>query len=263
MASLAGAGAGAGACCYSSVLRHEFVRTENLWNLQATVRRSSRSLGSRLRAVCGNAVSSTGRVCESNCRDLSSGIDGSLYLSRLRAEAEGFVRKAAAVAVSTLLTVQMCAEPASARLEGVNKPELLPSEFTEVIDVAGFLTEGQEKRLAEDIRRLEADTGFKLRILAQNYPQTPGLAIKDFWGVDDQTIVFVADPSLGNILNFNIGAMVDLSVPRSFWSRLAGKYGNIFYWRDNGEEAAIEAAVVAIDACLREPIGPRQCAEIC
>lgn len=32
---------------------------------------------------------------------------------------------------------------ASARLEGVSKPELLPKQFTPVIDVAGFLTDGE------------------------------------------------------------------------------------------------------------------------
>ena len=33
-------------------------------------------------------------------------------------------------------------------MEGVNKPELLPQgEFSEVIDVAGFLTPGEEARL--------------------------------------------------------------------------------------------------------------------
>ncbi|OAY70643.1 Thylakoid lumenal 15.0 kDa protein 2, chloroplastic, partial [Ananas comosus] len=138
---------------------------------------------------------------------------------------------------------------------GVNKPELLPKEFTPVIDV------GWEKRLCQEIVDLEKDSGFKLRILAQNYPDTPGLAIKDFWQVDDRTIVFVADPTFGNIINFNIGASVDLDVPRSFWSRLAGKYGNMFYWKEKGEDSSIEAAVAAISHCLREPVGPNNCSE--
>ncbi|NP_001401890.1 thylakoid lumenal 15.0 kDa protein 2, chloroplastic isoform X2 [Glycine soja] len=150
---------------------------------------------------------------------------------------------------------------AEAAKVGVNKPELLPKEFSTVIDVAGFLSDGQEKRLAEEIAALEADTGFKLRVLAQNYPVTPGLAIKDFWQVDDRTVVFVADPTFGNILNFNVGATVDLDVPRSFWNRLAGKYGNIFYWKEKGEDASIEAAVMAISSCLREPVGPNNCSE--
>ncbi|CAN0881169.1 Thylakoid lumenal 15.0 kDa protein 2, chloroplastic [Linum grandiflorum] len=145
---------------------------------------------------------------------------------------------------------------------GVNKPELLPKEFTTVIDVAGFLSDGQEKRLAQEIAEIEKDTGFKLRVLAQNYPDTPGLAIRDFWDVDDRTIVFVADPTFGNILNFNVGASVDLDIPRSFWSRLAGKYGNIFYWKEKGEDASIEAAVMAISSCLSEPVGSNNCSEV-
>ncbi|KAJ4970344.1 hypothetical protein NE237_003443 [Protea cynaroides] len=145
---------------------------------------------------------------------------------------------------------------------GVNKPELLPKEFSVVIDVAGFLSDGQEKRMAQEIANLEKDTGFKLRVLAQNYPETPGLAVKDFWQVDDRTVVFVADPTFGNILNFNVGASVDLEVPRSFWSRLAGKYGNIFYWKEKGEDSSIEAAVMAISNCLREPAGSNSCSEI-
>lgn len=33
----------------------------------------------------------------------------------------------------------------------------------------------QEKRLAQEIAAIEKDTGFKLRVLAQNYPDTPGM----------------------------------------------------------------------------------------
>ena len=132
---------------------------------------------------------------------------------------------------------------AGARLEGVNKPELLPKEYTPVIDVAGFLTPAevgcsftltllilslkgscrlrcefdaiawspsvlgarwarflkaldgesrhahqrvgceacltrnrfaQERRIRNEVENLERDTGVKLRVLAQNYPSTPG-----------------------------------------------------------------------------------------
>lgn len=36
----------------------------------------------------------------------------------------------------------------------------------------------QEKRLAQEIAALENDTGYKLRVLAQNYPDTPGLRFR-------------------------------------------------------------------------------------
>ena len=85
---------------------------------------------------------------------------------------------------------------------------------------------------------------------------------KDYWNVDDNTVVFVADPGLGNILNFSVGSNLDLEVPPSFWTRLAGKYGTKFYWQDNGEEASISNAVSAIDTCLREEPGKLKCSKI-
>jgi hypothetical protein len=63
---------------------------------------------------------------------------------------------------------------AAARLDPVNRPDLLPKEFSTVIDVAGFLTPSEEARLATQVAALERDTGFKLRVLAQSYPETPG-----------------------------------------------------------------------------------------
>lgn len=172
-------------------------------------------------------------------------------------------RTGAAVLSGAVAVALLAAGPAAARLEGVNRPELLPKEANvPVIDVAGFLTASEEKRLISEVTDLEADTGVRVRVLAQNYPETPGLAIRDYWGVDDSFVVLVADPNFGDILNFNIGQGVDLEVPRSFWSRLAGKYGNKFYWQEKGEAASIMNAVSAIDTCLREPQGRAKCATV-
>ncbi|MEW5303892.1 MAG: hypothetical protein WDW36_006543 [Sanguina aurantia] len=134
--------------------------------------------------------------------------------------------------------------------------------MTSVIDVAGFLTPSEEKVIQAEADGIERDLGFKLRVLVQNYPETPGKAIAKYWGVDDRTIVLVADPTFGNILNFNIGTGVDLDVPRNFWNRLEGKYGNKFYWQQKGEANSIMNAVSAIDTCLREEPGRLKCATV-
>ena len=60
--------------------------------------------------------------------------------------------------------------------------------------IARYLTKSEVSKLTAEVNNLQKDTGWKLRVLAQAYPQTPGLAVKDYWGVDDDTIVFVADP---------------------------------------------------------------------
>lgn len=35
----------------------------------------------------------------------------------------------------------------------------------------------QEKRLVTEVTDLEADTGVRVRVLAQNYPETPGVCV--------------------------------------------------------------------------------------
>lgn len=133
----------------------------------------------------------------------------------------------------------------------MNRPDLLPSEQTPVIDLERFLASGEVRRLRERVSDLERRTGFKVRVLTQRFPQTPGLAIRDYWGVDDDTVVMVADYFGGaQLLKFNVGSNVDKLLPPRFWSNLAANYGNKFYTEKNGEAAAIINSVEAIRVCL-------------
>lgn len=124
---------------------------------------------------------------------------------------------------------------ASARLEAVNRPDLLPNEKTNVIQVEKFLTSGQAKRMNEQLTNLERDTGFRVRVLCQAYPTTPGLAIRDYWDLgketqkDDKYIVLVVDQfgGKGNVLNFNVGEGVKFALPNVFWTRLQAKFGTV------------------------------------
>jgi len=184
----------------------------------------------------------------------------------VRMNAEHVSRRDAFTSSAGIATAAVCAalsgspSPVAARLESVNKPELLPTEPGQnVIQVEKFLTSGQQKNIQKLTTSLEKDTGFRLRVLCQAYPRTPGLAITDYWDVgkegakDDKFIVMVVDEfgGKGNALNFNVGDGLKLNLPSIFWTRLQSKYGTIFYIKENGIDLAITSAVEAIVQCLR------------
>ena len=92
-----------------------------------------------------------------------------------------FITSAVMAAASGTFVMAM-PEMASARLDPVNRPDLLPSEpGKNVIQIEKFLTSGQVRRMDELLSNLEKDTGFRLRVLCQSYPNTPGLAVRDYW----------------------------------------------------------------------------------
>ncbi|WP_399318290.1 TPM domain-containing protein [Trichocoleus sp. FACHB-69] len=130
-----------------------------------------------------------------------------------------------------------------------NNPDLLPETPTPVIDLAKALTNIQEEALVKNIEEFEAETGWKLRVLTQ-YDRTPGRAVKDFWGLDDKSILLVADQRGGNILNFNVGDEVYKLMPRTFWIELQTRFGNLYFVRENGEDQSIIQSLESIKGCL-------------
>jgi hypothetical protein len=141
---------------------------------------------------------------------------------------------------------------AAARPEPVDRPDLLPQTYSTVIDLENFLASGEERRLRERLADLETRTAFKLRVLTQRYPETPGRAIKAYWDVDERTVVLVADyfAGGGSLLHFTVGEEVAAILPPRFWSVLTSSLGNRFYVSKNGEGSAILGAVDAIRTCL-------------
>src|SRR4028119_1121430 len=130
-------------------------------------------------------------------------------------------------------------------------PDLLPTTQTPAIDLANFLPALQEEALVNDLENFEAESGWKLRVLTQ-FDRTPGRAVKNFWGLDDKSILLVADSRGGNILNFNVGDDVYQLMPRTFWIELQTRFGNLYYVRENGENQAIIQSLESIKNCLRQ-----------
>jgi hypothetical protein len=130
-----------------------------------------------------------------------------------------------------------------------DNPELLPDHPTPVIDLAKAFTDAQRQTLEQQLENFEADSGWKLRVLTQ-YERTPGLAVKEFWNLDERSLLVVADPRGGNLLNFNVGDALFALMPRTYWVELQTRFGNVYYVRDHGEDGAITDALAAVEGCL-------------
>tara|TARA_Y100001968_G_C19332636_1_gene705112 strand:+ start:144 stop:947 length:804 start_codon:yes stop_codon:yes gene_type:complete len=135
------------------------------------------------------------------------------------------------------------------RVFAYDNPDLLPKEQTPIIDLAKTLSEKQRSDLEVSLKSYEKETGWKIRVLSQ-YEKTPGLAVKDYWKLDETSLLIIADPRGGNLLSFNVGDAYFALMPRIFWVELQTRFGNQFYVRDNGEDGSILASIKAVETCL-------------
>ncbi len=143
-----------------------------------------------------------------------------------------------------ILSLMVC-NPAHA----YDNPDLLPDDQTNVIDLARVLSNQQRTKLDNSLMEYEKSTGWKLRVLTQ-YDRTPGLAVRDYWDLDERSVLLIADPRGGNLLNFNVGDAFFALMPRLFWVELQTRYGNQYYVRENGEDNSVLATIQTIEGCL-------------
>eukprot|EP00899_Mesostigma_viride_P011718 jgi/Mesvir1/20547/Mv04311-RA.1 len=132
-----------------------------------------------------------------------------------------------------------------------------------IIDRANVIPDAQEKRLNASIRDFEDRTGWKISYVlpAMDPDARPGggaalgNTLADTWAPDVRTVVVDVNPLSPNILDFIAGADVKQLLPRQFFLELQGKYGNMFFVREEGEAAAAEKSVLALQTCLQRDNG--------
>ncbi len=133
----------------------------------------------------------------------------------------------------------------------INNPELLPEIKSPVIDLAKTLSPYQKEILEKQLNDFEEQSGWKIKYLSQ-YESSPGEAIRDYWDLDDTSLLVVADPRGGNLLNFNVGDAYFAFLPRLFWVELQTRYGNQYYVRDHGEDGSVIDAINSVKICLEK-----------
>jgi hypothetical protein len=157
--------------------------------------------------------------------------------------------RATASLVTTVLGLALLFSLGVAPAAAYDNPDLLPDHPTPVIDLAKILTDQQRSSLEQHLNEVEQRSGWKLRVLTQ-YDRTPGLAVKEFWGLDERSLLLVADERGGNLLNFNVGDALFALMPRTYWVELQTRFGNQYYVRDHGQDAAIVDSLAAVETCL-------------
>ena len=128
---------------------------------------------------------------------------------------------------------------------------------TPFLDLAHVVPAGKLQGIQTQITQLEKDTGYRVRVLTRFGPSNdPSVEeIRAGWNVDGRTVVVFIDPSSPNIMNFKFGTGVQKLLPRAFFTELQSRYGNMFFVRENGEAAAVDGMLTALDVCLRREGG--------
>ena len=162
-------------------------------------------------------------------------------------------------AAALTLALSLHSSPAAALESRALSSFPIVSNEVPFLDLAKVMPAGKLDGLQTQLRQLEADTGYKLRVLSRFGPSnTPSIEeIRSGWGVDDKTVVVFVDPSAPNIMAFRFGPTVQKILPRPFFTELQSRFGNQFFVRENGEQAAVYGMLDAMNTCFRREGGCR------
>ncbi|GAB4820847.1 hypothetical protein N2152v2_007893 [Parachlorella kessleri] len=125
-----------------------------------------------------------------------------------------------------------------------------------VLDLAKVVPSGRLEQLQQELKQLERDTGYRVRLLTRYGPSDePSVEqLRRGWNIDEKTVVVFVDPTASSIISFpHYGMDVQKVLRRPFFTELQARFGNLFYVREMGESAAVVNAMDTLVASLEHP----------
>ncbi|KAG2490356.1 hypothetical protein HYH03_011158 [Edaphochlamys debaryana] len=133
-------------------------------------------------------------------------------------------------------------------------PALTPD--THVYDSGRLLGTDKRVRLDAELSDLEARTGWKVRVLTSYGPGTRPAEedLRAAWGpLGKRSMVIEYDATAPSLINpIYLGDDVFDVLRRPWWYEFKGRFGNMFFVRENGEQAAILQSTSALVGCLNK-----------
>lgn len=120
-----------------------------------------------------------------------------------------------------------------------------------VLDYGRILTSGEVANLSSRLSALEEATGPRVLVVTKGVGASASGANIRWPTPAPGTVVIAVDADAGNSLSFSVGQGVYSMLPASFWLEASNRFGNAFYVRENGLDAALFSVVKAIEDCAR------------
>lgn len=122
-----------------------------------------------------------------------------------------------------------------------------------MFDGAKLIATEKRATLSQELLNFESEKGWRVRVYTNNGPEErpKDVPVRAAWRPDDKTVVIDFDPTSPNIISYYyIGQSALQQLHRPFWIELQSRFGNLYYIREEGEQAAVLNSVGAVVECL-------------
>ncbi|GAX79041.1 hypothetical protein CEUSTIGMA_g6481.t1 [Chlamydomonas eustigma] len=173
-------------------------------------------------------------------------------------ESVGFARKDSKMLPAVLTWIVSVALMLPSDAGAVLKDVKALSPELPIYDGANIIPQEKQADLDNKLIQLESESGWRVRVVTYNGPSEAPVEgqLRKAWSPDGRTVVVQFDPTSPNIIAFPyIGDEVLSKLRRPFWTELQGRFGNLYYVREEGEQSSVLNSLSALTGCLEAPEG--------